>query len=236
MAVHTSMHALMYMGLGEDAFPHHPYNQESDHNPLLVLCGVQIPEEVKPRLLTPQGERTVTRQFQELSERGDPRDNMSLCTATAWITDELMVGALSGSRNVSGQLHPAVVYWRDAKGGVSSMRLRRSDTDGEIGFFHTVVFDGKCTRNRIEMDIDCQARRDIVVFFEFESGDLENAAIEAGQWTVSNLSVAVDGDFPAEHTVTREGNHLQIAYLARLDVPQTQKMHFDLTFARKEGL
>lgn len=234
MSQHTAMHALLYMGLGEERFPNHPFTTESDHNPLLALSGVEIPTALADRFLHSTGERTVTRKFRELSERGDPRNNAALCTARAWITDDLMCGALSGSENVSGQLHPATAYWRDAKGGVSSMRLRRATTDGHMDALHTVYFDCALEKNVMSIDIRSCVNRDIEFFFEFESSDLENASITPDKWTISNLDVAVKAQAPGL-SVKRDGQHMKICYAARYKEPETMKMHFDLVFSRREG-
>jgi hypothetical protein len=229
MSRHTAMHALMFLGLGMDRFAGRPFNTESDHNTLLVLSGVHIPDHVQARLLETGVERTVKRQFHELSERGDPRDNAALCTATAWITDSLMTGAMSGSKNVSGQLHPATVYWRDTFGTVSSMRLLRGGAKGETDGFHTVVFDCAANRNHISVDVSCQVNRDIQVFFEFESPGAGQAVIMKDSWELAGLKVKVDAKAP-DFFVERMDGRLRVCYLAKDDVPESKHMHFELHF------
>ncbi len=227
MSRHTSMHALLFLGLGMDKFPDRPFNVESDHNPLLVLCGVRIPPEVRRKLLESSNGRSVVKRFRELSERGDPREGAALCTATSWISDTLMTGGLSGSRNVSGQLHPATVYWRDSAGGVSSMRLQRSNTEGKADGFHLVVFDCRADKNRLSIDVSCQINRDIKVYFEFDSPFAGQAMISENMWEIGGLRIKVAPHAPA-HFVEREGPCLRICYLAEDGKPETQKMHFEL--------
>lgn len=234
MSRHTSLHALMFLGLGMDRFAGRPFNVESDHNPLLVLCGVHIPEAVQARLLKTGGERTVTRQFLELSERGDPRDNNALCTATAWITDKLMTGGLSGSKNVSGQLHPATVYWRDTLGGVSSMRLLRSGSDGTIDGYHTVVFDCRAERNCLHIDVESRVNRDIKVFFEFASAGIPGAVIKKDLWQVAGLTIKVNAQAP-DFFVEKMDGCLRVCYLALDGRPETKKLHFDLECILESG-
>lgn len=229
MSRHTSIHALLFLGLGMEAFPERPFNVESDHNPLLILGGPRIPDNVRARLLSGGEERVVVRKFKELSERGDPREAPAVCTAVSWISGSLMTGAMSGSRNVSGQLHPATVHWRDEAGGVSSMRLQRSGPEGNVDGFHLVLFDCRLDRNRLAVDVDCRTNRDIKVYFEFESPLAETAKISRNCWEFGILIVKVDPEAP-EHFLQREGNRLRVCFLAETVKPETQRMHFELEF------
>ena len=167
MSVHTCFCDMLYWALGEKTFPWHPFSIESVSNPLLLLGDVQIPEDAKRAFLTPKEDVTVRRCFRELSERGDPENNSALCAATAWITPDLMAGAMSGSENPSYQLHPLVVFWRQGM-GLGTIKLLRCLPDGQMTHLHTVFFDGKVERNHLTMDVDAQVRRDVDIFFEIE--------------------------------------------------------------------
>ena len=155
MQLHTCFYDLLYLSLGAERFPWHPFSEESVCNPLLVLGQVRIPEDVVPQLTGPCVPRALKRHFRELSERGDPARRHALCTAMARITPGLMLGVLSGSENPSHQLHPLTVLWRN-KEGIGTICLLRSLPDGRMIHLHTVLFNGTLEDSRIRMHIDNQ--------------------------------------------------------------------------------
>ncbi len=234
MAAHTSLHALLFLGLGQKRFNKHPFNCESDHNPMLVLNGVEIPPKVQETILQFEGERIIFRQFRELSERGNPLKEQAVCTATAWMGENLMVGAMSGSRNISGQLHPVTAYWRDRTGGVSSMRMRRSDAYGQNDGYHMVVFNAETQHNQVNADVEILLQRDLEVYFEFECAAGDDVAFSQNQWLVSGLKVKVEAKAPQPHIRRMDETHWRVVYFCGAKDAQNKHMSFHLTFEREE--
>ncbi len=240
MAKHTGYHAMLYWALGEDKFPLHPYTAESSSNPLLVFGGVTLPEDVQAAVFAPKDDVTLYHQFRELSERGEPGNNDALCTATGWISKDLMTGALAGSENPSHQLHPLVVFWRGEK-GLGTIKVLRSTPEGKMNHMHTVFFNAKADKTHLTMDVDYQVNRDVKLFFEIEyPGISESADIQENLWKLPGLTVQVAAQAPA-YTVERnivmggrrsEGKPnpdiLRVCYLSEALKPETKQMHFDI--------
>ncbi|MBR6029383.1 MAG: hypothetical protein IKP40_09860 [Clostridia bacterium] len=214
MAVHTCFCDLLYLGLGEARFPWHPLNIESVINPLNVLGDIRIPEDVIPLLTEEQGERMVRRTFRELSERGDPADNQALCEATAWITPRLMLGALSGSRNPSYQLHPLTVLWR-AKEGLGAIRLLRCLPDGSMAHLHTVLFDGEAGPNTLRMRVANQCRRPVLAYYEITCPGLDAARLTPARWNLPGLTVQLRTDAPVPEIRAVSGDTVRVCYPLR---------------------
>ena len=232
MGLHTNYHAMLYWALGSVKFPLHPVTSESTSNPLMVFGAIHLPENVEEALHAPKEDVVIRRQFRELSERGDPDSNDALCTATAWITPRLMVGALAGSENPSYQLHPLVVFWQGEK-GLGTIKVLRSTPDGDMQHMHTVLFNGVCDREHLTLDVDFRVNRDVKLYFEIEyPGVCGEAEITADCWKLPGLSIAMKNqapDFFLEEE--KEGNILKVCFMSRARVPETKQMHFDLHLA-----
>ena len=188
MKVHTCFYDLLYWGLGEERFPWHPFSIESVINPLMVLGKVHIPESVIPGLLEPGPERTVVRRFRELSERGEPGRNNALCTATAWISQNLMIGAMSGSRNTSYQLHPLTAFWSDG-GEMGTMTLQRRCLNGRYQHMHTVIFDGNVSLRHARMQVRNEASAPVELVFLVDRKGIEAAGVTDKCWHFPGLTV-----------------------------------------------
>lgn len=229
MGVHTNYHAMLYWALGEEKFPKHPVTSESNSDPLMVFGAIHLPPEVEQTLHTPRLDDVIQLQFQELSERGDPESNNALCTATAWISPDLMTGALEGSENPSHQLHPLVVFWRGEK-GLGTIKVLRSWPDGGMNHMHTVFFHGKADRRHLTLDVDFQVNRDVKLYYEIEyPGVCDAAEITATLWKLPGLNVDMKAqapDFFLEKSV--DGNIIKVCYMSRTRVPDTKKMSFDM--------
>ncbi|MDO5326273.1 MAG: hypothetical protein Q4G00_06050 [Clostridia bacterium] len=234
MSIHTCFCDILYWALGEDHFPWHPFSIESVINPLTVLGDVRIPEDVKQDFLVPKQEQILYHRFRELSERGDPDHNSALCTATGWITPDLMTGALSGSENPSYQLHPLVVFWRQQK-GLGTIKLLRCLPDGKMTHLHTIFFDGKADKSRITMDISVQVRRDVDIFFEIEAHDLERILITDSEWHFPGLDVCVKAQAPQFKLNKINERTIRIVYPSRTSDPASRTMHFDFQFRKTES-
>lgn len=229
MGVHTNFHAMLYWALGEEKFPLHPVTAETNSNTLMVFGAINLPPEVEKGLAEPKEDVIIRRQFRELSEREDPENNDALCTATAWISPDLMTGALSGSENPSYQLHPLVVFWRGGK-GLGTIKVLRSAPDGDMQHMHTVLFDGVCDREHLTLDVDFRVNRDVKLYFEIEyPGVCASAEISADKWLLPGLTVALDAKAPEFFLEKSEcGNILKVCYMSRTRVKETKQMHFDM--------
>ena len=158
-----------------------------------------------------------------------PENNDALCTATAWISPDLMTGALAGSENPSHQLHPLVAFWRGEK-GLGTIKVLRSAPDGDMQHMHTVFFNGVCDREHLTLDVDFQVNRDVKLYFEIEyPGVCESADIAADKWSLPGLTVQMDAKAPEFFLEKNEnGNILKVCYMSRTRVPDTKQMHFDM--------
>ena len=232
MAVHTNYHAMLYWALGEEKFPLHPVTAETNSNPLMVFGAVNIPEDAVRALTEPKEDVTIRREFRELSERGDPERNDALCVATAWITPDLMAGALSGSENPSHQLHPLVVFWRGEK-GLGTIKVLRSAPDGDMQHMHTVLFDGVCDREHLTLDVDFRVNRDVKLYFEIEyPGLCEAADIQPDRWTLPGLTVSMQAQAPGFFLEkSGDGTIMKVCYMSHAREQDTKQMHFDLRLA-----
>ena len=230
MALHTHFHALFYLALGEARFPDHPYSNESDSNPLLVLGSICMPEAAKKAVFEPKEDVIVRRQFRELSERGDPEHNNALCTATAWISPRLMLGALSGSENPSYQLHPLVAFWQHGQ-HLGTIKLLRCLPNGRMIHQHTILFNGYAEKNHVVMDVNVNVLRDMHVFFEIECDDLAQAVITDTAWDLPGLHITLQSSAPEMHLEPVNDRTLRVVYPARVRSPETMTMHFDLQFS-----
>ena len=229
MAVHTCFHALFYMALGEETFPDHPVNCETPCDMLLPFGSINMPQAAKDAVFAEKKDCTVVRQFRELSERGDPANNDALCTATSWISPDLMTGAMAGSENPSHQLHPLVVFWRGEK-GLGTIKLLRSYANGDMQHMHTVLFNGKAERTHMTMDVDFQVNRDVKLYYEIEyPGICDSAEITDKLWQLPGLKVHMDAQAP-EFFLEKSpnGNILKVCYMSKARVPETKQMHFDI--------
>lgn len=211
MSIHTCFYDILYLGLGADRFPFHPFSIESVINPLTVLGDILIPESVAPRFLEPQAPRRVTRQFRELSERGEPGHNHALCTATAWIEPDFMAGALSGSENPSYQLHPLVFFWK-APEGIGTIRLLRSLSDGTMSHLHTVLFDGHVTEHSAEVTVENRVRRDVTLFFEVSCPGLKPDQITEDEWQLPGKTFRVKTNRTGMQMTADENHTIRICY------------------------
>ena len=232
MTIHTAVPSILYMTGILDALP--PLSIESDSNAVLVLTEICIPEAVRPLLTASRGERTAYHRFEELAERGEPGNNHALCTTTGWITDDLMLGAMRDSRNTSYQLHPAVAFWRNSEGSLSTMKLLRRNAMGELAHFHTVYMDFTAEPHRLSGQIRMRAGQDMVPYFEIESPALDEATFTADRWDICGLTVRVRATLtengrsgPAPfHTERIDEKTLRVCYPAA----DGTTLDFDMTF------
>ena len=226
-SIHTGFNAMLYWALGEEKYPCHDWSIESDSNPLMVLGSVRIPPDAQAAVFAPKEDVDICRRFRELSERGDPDHNDALCTATAWITPELMIGALAGSENPSYQLHPLVIFWRCGT-GIGTLKLLRCWPDGGMHHMHTVYFNGTVKKSHVDMDIRTDVNRDVLYFFEIECPGAAGSGISPDLWRLPGLTLRLQADAPAPRVENVSKNVIRICFLAEAEKPETMRMHFSL--------
>ena len=185
----TALPMLMYLSLEQipaEAPP--PFGPEAESACILCCGDPAIPESVKGLLTESRGERQVLHTFRELAERGEPGHNHSLCTASAWISDSLMLGAMKGSTNTSHQLHAFTAHWLNPLGSVSGLRLRRRTADGQLIHLRTVFFDVTAERCRVFGTVRNDSSVPVVCNFEFESPHAASGSYQENDWQVDGLN------------------------------------------------
>ena len=227
-SIHTCFYDLLFLCLGEERFPWHPFSIESVCNPLLLLGDVQIPDDVAGSFLTEKTDTVLCHSFRELSERGDPANNAALCTATGWITPALMTGALSGSENPSYQLHPLVIFWRFGQ-ALGTISLHRCLPDGRMMHMHTVYFDGKAEKNHLTMAVHAKVHRDVDIFFEIDCPGIDPQQIGTSEWKLPGLTVQVSSQAPVPAIRRISERTVRVIYPVRQADPSSLSMHFDLS-------
>lgn len=184
----TALPMLMYLCF--DSLPVEtppPFGPETESACILCCSEPAIPAAVQKNLTESRGERQVRRLFRELAERGKPGDNHALCTATAWITDSLMLGAMKGSANTSHQLHACTVHWRNSGGTLSGLRLRRRTADGQLIHLRTVFLDLTAEPGRIFGTVRNDSALPVVCNFEIESPHAASGVYQEENWQVDGL-------------------------------------------------
>jgi len=234
MTSHSSLGSIFYLSLGE-AWRHLAVpNCEQFADPLIVLSGAEIPPRLKDAFTVPRGDRLVRRHFIELCERHPKGGRNFLCTATAFVSEELMIGGLSGSRNTSGQLHPATVFWKCGTGRCW-MRLSRRRPGGHWSeHLEGIRFECAAERDRLSCAVILEGGADIEVFLEFGGPGMAGAEFSDSRWTLPGLSVR--GSFAADGVgVRRAGDRVELYAVASGNAPARMKIElkdFRLTSPR----
>lgn len=212
MLEHSSIGVFVYLLLGEGYEHLARVNCETCHDVMIALVGVEAPPEVVPYFVSHQRDRMVQKRFIELCERDDPQANTNLCTAKAWIGENRMIGAMSGSRNTNGQLHPATMHWRDERGDRYALRLlRREAGEGWNTHLRGIVFEADVTPHSLVVDVRLDADVPIDVLFEIRGPALYEASIEPTRWRLPGLDCRVEADAP-ESVVALSDGAAEISY------------------------
>ncbi|TVY07062.1 hypothetical protein [Paenibacillus cremeus] len=212
MTEHSMLGVIFFLVLGRGYEHLVVPNVESASDPLLALVGFQVPEHVKPYLLQHQGDRQVEKQFRELCERSKPGENTPLCTATAWIERDVMIGGMAGSLNTSGQLHPATLYWKTEAGKLYTMRLLRREPGGRWGaHYRGITYNAKAEKDQLSVQVQFDTPRELELFFEISGEQLDSAEITDSFWRLPGLNLEVEANAPSPVIVQRDGG-LEIVY------------------------
>lgn len=212
MLGHSSVGVFVYLALGRGYEHLAGINCESGHDPIIALAGVDVPEDVLPVLKAHSGDRFVEKRFRELCERDKPGDNRNLCKATAWIESRRMIGAMSGSRNTNGQMHPATIHWMTEIGDNYYLRLlRRLPGESWNSHLRGIVFEAAASEEGLEIDVRLRTDGDVEVYFEITGPDVEASVIEESGWRLPGLELSVSADAPTP-TVVRGKGLAEIVY------------------------
>ncbi len=211
MTEHSSLGVFIYLLLG-DRYKHLTrINCESEHDVMIALAGVQAPESVRSRLTAHSENRLVVQPYRELCERNAPGDRRHVCTVTAWIESKLMIGGIAGSRNRSGQLHPATLQWRSPSGDKYSLRLLRRRSGGNWGVHvKGVSFEAVAEERKLAVAVEAAAEN-LEFFWELEGKSAGESEFESGCWTLPGLTLTVAAEAPAP-VIRRHGERVEVVY------------------------
>lgn len=231
MVEHSSLGQFIYMAIEDEAYLTEE-NTETSHDPVIALSGSNMPEHLKPYFIKHQKDRQVEKKFRELIERGKPGENRTLCTTTAWIENDIMLGAMSGSRNTSGQLHPVTIYWKAPNGKVCSIRLLRRLKGGHWSqHLRTVMYNSKAQKDRITVEVDFSINEDIELFFEIDADKPETDQMSPEKWVLPGLTANIKASAPQPKIALANGK-LEVIYQYNASDASNKKMNFEITIER----
>lgn len=227
---HSSIGVLLYLALGESKRHLTSINCETSHDLLIALVGVDVPETVLQQLREQQGERFAVRQFKELCERDLPGHNRHVCTATAWLSPQLMIGGLTGSHNTNGQMHHATAHWLDEQGRRYYMRMVRREV-GQSWNTHLrgMTFNVETQVRRLDIAAHLEAAVPIELVFELEGAALHEIQITAERWQLPGLTIQVEAQAP-QPQVIQQGSRAEIVYAVEDSDRIWNQMQFRLYF------
>lgn len=235
MTGHSSIGVFLYLALGAGYEHLAAPNCETTHDPLIALAGAAIPAELLPQFVSFGGSRRVEKQFRELCERDKPGENRNLCTAAAWIEERRMIGAMSGSRNTNGQMHPATIHWMDTnwKDAAGSSRyylrlIRREQGKSWNSHLRGMIFEAEVEKDLLTATVRLDTEVPIEVLFEITGPGLAVARITPERWTLPGLGCSVSAVAPSPSIqLDEQGEKLEIIYLHRPE-DGVQEMAFTL--------
>ncbi|WP_438446958.1 hypothetical protein [Gorillibacterium sp. sgz5001074] len=229
MTGHSSIGVFLYLLFGDSHKHLAGINCETSHDPLIALAGVQVPPELLSRLREHQGDRRVEWRFRELCERDHRLSNRNLCTAAAWIGGTRMIGAMSGSRNTNGQMHPATIHWLDEAGRKHELRLvRREKGKSWNSHLRGIRFEASVEQDRLDVEVHLDTETELEVYFDISGPGSSGAAVTPSAWFLPGLACQVEADAPEPviHRAEPE-DRLEIIYPYHPD-EGSRVMHFTL--------
>ncbi|WP_322906907.1 hypothetical protein [Paenibacillus campi] len=232
---HSSIGVLLYLALGESHRHLTRVNCETSHNPLIALVGVDMQEQTRAQLRSWGGERFVTHRFRELCERDLPGHNRHLCTAKAWMSERLMIGGLSGSRNTNGQMHHATAHWMTADGQRYSLRMvRRQQGQSWNTHLRGMSFEVDVETRRLHIAATFRTALPMELVFELDGPELAQIRLTPESWYLPGLQIDVD-TAAAPSTLVQTCARAEIVYTISGDAKcaAEQELRFRLTFAEQ---
>lgn len=200
----------IWLGVGQEDAPFPTDTGVFDHcddfifGPAFALIGTQIPTDALPHFRHFSGERSIRQPITTEPQR----------VATAWLADDLMIGAESTPLDdyaffkPSDQFHPATIHWRTPGGGVAWLRLR-----------HIGPVDATAAPNRLTVAGTVEptlrerfgAAHSEWVYEIFLPEGVDDAQVSAHRWELPGLIVAVSTEL-VEMRRAEDYNHLRLIY------------------------
>lgn len=200
----------IWLGVGREHAPFPTAPGLFDHcpdfifGPAIALVGTEMPADALPHFTRFSGERTIRRPITRTPAR----------TATAWLSDNLMIGAESTPLDESAffkpsdQFHPVTAHWRTPGGGVAWLRLRH------IGPVDATAAPGSLrVTGRVDPElIERFGRHHSEWAFElFLPEGTEGVQVTTEEWSLPGLRIQLTADIPTMH-IERDGQHLRLIY------------------------
>lgn len=227
MRDHSSIGVFLFLTLGKGYEYLAAINCESEHDPMIALVDVDVPLAIKPSLMTHHSDRLVVKQFRELCERDEPGANTNLCTATAWIEKNLMIGGMSGSRNTNGQMHPATVHWMTERGDKYYMRLIRRELGGHWNsHLRGITYEAKADKDLLVVDVHLDTNKEIELYFEIRGVSILAENVTPDVWTLPGLTCKLETDAPTP-LINKYDEYIEVIYRYQ---PQVSSNHMSFTF------
>lgn len=217
----------IWLGVGQQAAPFPTDSGFFDHchdfifGPAFALIGTQIPDDALPHFSHFSGERLLRQPITRTPER----------TATAWLSENLMLGAESTPLDEyaffkpSDQFHPVTAHWRTPGGGVAWLRLRHIGPVDATAAPAALTIGGTVEPGLAER---FGKQHTQWVFEIFLPEGAEGARVSADQWELPGLGVAVTTNLPAMQS-ERDGQRLRLIYPV---AEGEQRVSFALALAR----
>lgn len=200
----------VWLGVGKEyaPFPTEPGLFDHCHDFIFgaafALIGTEIPADALPHFTNFSGERTLRQPITSAPER----------TATAWLSDNLMIGAESTPLDEyaffkpSDQFHPVTMHWRTPGGGIAWLRLRHIGPVDASAAPNRLTVAGTFEPSLAERFGDHHKEWVFEIFLPQGS---EGAQVTAGEWALPGLRVAVTTEV-AEMLTERDGSRLRLIY------------------------
>jgi hypothetical protein len=156
--------------------------------PLAAVLGANVSASVRQRFLTFQGDLLIAHPISDAPRR----------VATAWLGENIMIGAQDTSRSKKGhpQFHPATVHWRIG-----------DDEVGWIRLMHFEPLDAHASRNRLEI------RGVGALTFQICAPGLAADMVKPALWALPNLVVHVETSLPVQR-IQMLDDVIEICYAA----------------------
>lgn len=230
----TTTGMFILLAIGKEYAPLPPISVKSEgfpeycYGPIIAAIGTSMPEELKAYFETHQKDRQIERKFRETVERAKPGQRRNLCTVTAYIEKDLMIGAITGSGNTSGQLHPATVYWKDENGDVFNFRLiRREPNKHWSEHYWGIKYDGKAEKNLLKMDVDFDSEKEFELVFQVSGKNIDTSSISENSWQFPGLKAEVDAKAPVPY-ISQSKGRLEIVYHYNPEDQLSRHMSFNI--------
>lgn len=234
----TTTAMFMLLITGEENLPMPTISSESQafpefcYGPMIALIGSHVPEHIQSSLIAHEKDRQIERKFIEMIERGKPGERRNLCTATAYIEKDLMLGALSGSKNTSGQLHAATIYWKSEDTETLNIRLiRREKNKHWRDHLWGITYDAKASKNLLEIDVAFDTERNIELVFQIRGKNIDINLITENLWKLPGLDVKLKSSAPTP-TIVQCKDFFEVIYDYNPNTSKNNHMKFQLNLKK----